>query len=340
VRAFVRLPHGQASQAGTDCAHANRSPVLTARDIIIDTDPGQDDAAAILLALGSPEEINVLGITAVAGNVPLPLTQKNTRIVCELAGKVDIPVFAGCEAPIARKLITAEHVHGTTGLDGPTLPDPTMPLQKQHGVDFIVETLRDRPSGSVTLCPLGPLTNIATALQRAPNIAERIQEIVLMGGAYFEVGNITPAAEFNIYVDPEAAEIVFKSGIKITVMPLDVTHKVLVTPDRVQALRDCKTKVCDAMAEMVDFFERFDTDKYGSAGAPLHDPCVTAYLIKPELFSGRYINVEIETQSELTLGMTVADWWGVSTRKPNAMFMGDVDAQGFFDLLTERLARL
>ncbi|WP_439143227.1 nucleoside hydrolase [Planktotalea sp.] len=310
------------------------------RDIIIDTDPGQDDAAAILLALASPDEINILGITAVAGNVPLPLTQKNTRIVCELAGKTDVRVFAGCDAPIARKLITAEHVHGSTGLDGPSLPDPTMALQDQHGVDFIIETLRERPSDSVTLCPLGPLTNIASALQRAPDIAERIQEIVLMGGAYFEVGNITPAAEFNIYVDPEAAEIVFKSGVKITVMPLDVTHKVLVTPDRVQALRDCKTKVCDVMADMIDFFERFDTDKYGSDGAPLHDPCVTAYLIKPELFSGRYINVEVETTSELTLGMTVADWWGVSGREPNAMFMGDVDAQGFFDLLTVRLARL
>ena len=313
---------------------------MAPRDIIIDTDPGQDDAAAILLALASPEEINVLGITAVAGNVPLPLTQKNARIVCELAGKVDVPVFAGCDAPIARKLVTAEHVHGKTGLDGPTLPDPTMPLQDQHAVDFIIETLREKPSGTVTLCPLGPLTNIATALQRAPDITERVQEIVLMGGAYFEVGNITPAAEFNIYVDPEAADIVFKSGIQITVMPLDVTHKALVTPDRINALRARKTKVCDAMADMVDFFERFDTDKYGSDGAPLHDPCVTAYLIKPELFSGRFINVEIETTSELTLGMTVADWWGVSDRAPNAMFMGDVDAGGFFDLLTDRLARL
>ena len=310
------------------------------RDIIIDTDPGQDDAAAILLALGSPDEINVLGITAVAGNVPLALTQKNARIVCELAGKPNVPVFAGCDAPLVRKLVTAEHVHGKTGLDGSALPDPDMPLQDQHGVDFIIETLRARPAKTVTLCPLGPLTNIATALQRAPDIAERIQEIVLMGGAYFEVGNITPAAEFNIYVDPEAADIVFKSGIKTAVMPLDVTHKVLVTPERINALRAQATPVCDAMADMVDFFERFDTNKYGSNGAPLHDPCVTAYLINPELFSGRFINVEIETLSELTLGMTVADWWGVTDRVPNAMFMGNVDAQGFFNLLTERLARL
>ena len=310
------------------------------RPIIIDTDPGQDDAVAILLALASPEEIDVLGITAVAGNVPLPLTQRNARIVCELARRPDLPVFAGCDKPLRRKLVTAEHVHGKTGLDGPQLPDPTMPLQDAHGVEFIIGTVRAAAEGDVTLCPLGPLTNIATALQRAPEIAPRIREIVLMGGAYFEVGNITPAAEFNIYVDPEAADIVFKSGIPITVMPLDVTHKALVTADRVTAFRKMGTHVGRMVAEWTDFFERFDKEKYGSAGAPLHDPCVIAYLLKPELFSGRHVNVEIETRSELTMGMTVADWWRVTDRPPNAMFMGDVDADGFFALLTERLARL
>jgi inosine-uridine nucleoside N-ribohydrolase len=313
---------------------------MTARKIIIDTDPGQDDAVAILLALASPEEIDVLGITAVAGNVPLPLTQKNARIVCELAGKTDVPVYAGCDAPLNRKLVTAEHVHGKTGLDGPTLPDPQMPLTEGHAVDFIIDTLRGHDAGAVTLCPLGPLTNIATAFQKAPDIVEKVQEIVLMGGAYFEVGNITPAAEFNIYVDPEAADIVFKSGAPIVVMPLDVTHKALVTKPRNDAFRALGTEPGIAVAEMTDFFERFDKEKYGSAGAPLHDPCVTAYLIKPELFTGRHINVEVETGSKLTLGMTVADWWRVTDRAPNAMFMGDLDADGFFDLLTERLARL
>ncbi|MBO6865633.1 MAG: nucleoside hydrolase [Thalassococcus sp.] len=313
---------------------------MPARKIIIDTDPGQDDAVAILLALASPEEIDVLGITAVAGNVPLSLTQKNARIVCELAGKPDTNVFAGCDTPIARKLVTAEHVHGKTGLDGPTLPDPEMELADGHAVDFIIDTLRAEPEGTVTLCPLGPLTNIATALTKAPDIASRIQEIVLMGGAYFEVGNITPTAEFNIYVDPEAAKIVFACGAPITVMPLDVTHKALVTKPRNDAFRALGTPVGVAVAEMTDFFERFDKEKYGSQGAPLHDPCVTAYLIKPELFTGRHINVEIETCSDLTLGMTVADWWRVSGREPNATFMGDIDADGFFDLLTERLARL
>ncbi|MEN8683606.1 nucleoside hydrolase, partial [Marivita sp.] len=265
---------------------------MSPRKIIIDTDPGQDDAVAILLALASPDDLEVLGITAVAGNVPLPLTQKNARIICELAGKSDTLVFAGCDAPMARKLVTAEHVHGKTGLDGPTLPDPTMPLQDEHAVDFIIETLRAQDEGTVTLCPLGPLTNIAVALNRAPDIADRIQEIVLMGGAYFEVGNITPAAEFNIYVDPEAAKVVFACGAPITVMPLDVTHKALVTSERNAAFRDLDTPVGRAVADMTDFFERFDKEKYGSAGAPLHDPCVTAYLIQPDLFSGRHINVE------------------------------------------------
>ena len=313
---------------------------MTARKIIIDTDPGQDDAVAILLALASPDEIDVLGITAVAGNVPLSLTSKNARIVCELAGKADTKVFAGCDRPLGRKLVTAEHVHGQTGLNGPVLPDPVMPLQEQHAVDFIIDTLRAHDAGTVTLCPLGPLTNIAMAFEKAPDIVEKVQEIVLMGGAYFEVGNITPAAEFNIYVDPQAAHIVFTSGAPIVVMPLDVTHKALVTKPRNDAFRAIGNQVGIAVAEMTDFFERFDKEKYGSNGAPLHDPCVTAYLIRPELFSGRHINVEIETHSELTMGMTVADWWRVTDRAPNAMFMGEIDADGFFALLTERLARL
>lgn len=310
------------------------------RKIIIDTDPGQDDAVAILLALASPEEIDLLGITAVAGNVPLALTQENACKTCEVAGRPEVRVFAGCDRPLAHSLVTAEHVHGKTGLDGPDLPAPTMPLQQAHGVDFLIRTLRDNPAGTVTLCPLGPLTNIATALQQAPDIAPRIKEIVLMGGAYFEVGNITPAAEFNIYVDPEAAEIVFKSGVPLTVMPLDVTHKVLVTPARSAAFRALRTEPGRIVADWTDFFERFDKEKYGSDGAPLHDPTVIAYLIRPELFTGRHINVEIETRSDLTRGMTVADWWRVTDRAPNAMFMGDVDADGFFSLLTERIGRL
>ncbi len=314
---------------------------MAPRKIIIDTDPGQDDAVAILLALASPEEIDLIGITAVAGNVPLPLTARNARIVCELAGRRDVPVFAGCDRPRERDLVTAEHVHGRTGLDGPDLPEPTMPLQDQHAVEFIIEALKSEREGCITLCALGPLTNIATAFWNAPEIVEKVEEIVLMGGAYFEVGNITPTAEFNIYVDPEAADIVFKSGVPITVMPLDVTHKALVTRARNDAFRALGTRVGVAVAEMTDFFERFDKEKYGSEGAPLHDPCVIAYLIRPELFTGRLINVEVEIGSELTMGMTVADWWGVTDRgRRTPRSWGDIDADGFFDLLTERLARL
>jgi purine nucleosidase len=311
-----------------------------ARKVIIDTDPGQDDAAAIMLALGSPDEIEVLGITTVVGNVPVALTSKNARITCDFANRKDIKVFAGCEKPIKRQLVTAEHVHGATGLDGPELFEPETPLQPQHAVDFIIDTLRNEPAGTVTLCPLGALTNIATALSRAPDIASRVQEIVLMGGAYFEVGNITPAAEFNIYVDPEAAEIVFKSGIPIVMIPLDLTHKVLTLKARVNRIRALGTRAAVALADMLDFFERFDIVKYGSDGGPLHDPNVIAYLVKPSLYDGRMCNVEIETGSELTLGMTVVDWWQVTQRKHNALVLKDVDADGFFDLLTERVARL
>ena len=313
---------------------------MGAQKIIIDTDPGQDDAVAILLALASPDEIEVLGITAVAGNVPLSLTEKNARIVCELAGRPDIPVYAGCDRPLKRKLVTAEHVHGKTGLDGPELPEPKIKLHEKHGVDFIIDTILQEPENSISLCPLGPLTNIASAILKQPKIVSRIKKIVLMGGAYFEVGNITPAAEFNIFVDPDAAKIVFEAGIDMVVMPLDVTHKALVTEKRNEAFRQLKSPVGIAVAEMTDFFERFDKEKYGSSGAPLHDPCVTAYLIDPKIFSGKKINVEIETKSELTLGMTVADWWGVTDRKANTFFVSDLDSDKFFSLLTERLGRL
>jgi len=308
------------------------------RKIIIDTDPGQDDAAAIMLALGSPE-LDILGITTVAGNVPLERTSTNARIILEFCSRPEVKVFAGADRPIARPLITAEHVHGKTGLDGPELHEPQMPLQAQHAVDFIVETLKREPAGTVTLCTLGPLTNIALALKKAPEIAGRVRELVMMGGGFFEGGNITPAAEFNVYVDPEAAAV-FKAGIPIVMMPLDVTHKVLTLKSRVEKLRAIGSRPAKALVEMLDFFERFDVEKYGSDGGPLHDPTVIAYLLKPELFAGRNCNVEVETASPLTVGMTVVDWWQVTGRNHNALVMKDVDADGFFTLLTERVGRL
>ncbi|MBB3998420.1 nucleoside hydrolase [Aureimonas pseudogalii] len=310
------------------------------RKVIFDTDPGQDDAVAILAALGSPEEIEVLGLVAVAGNIPLHHTANNALRLVELAGRADIPVHAGADRPFTRRLVTAEHVHGTTGLDGPNLPQPTTKLREGHGADFLIDTVRAHPARSVTIAALGPLTNVALALLKAPDIAERLQGIVLMGGAYFEVGNITPTAEFNIYVDPEAAAVVFASGTDITVLPLDVTHAMRATPARIDAFRRIGNKAGAAVTAMLTFSETFDLKKYGWDGAPLHDPTVTAFLIRPELFEGRRINVEIETSSSLTRGMTVADYWGVTDRPKNAFFVRSGDADGFFALLAERIARL
>jgi purine nucleosidase len=213
--------------------------------IIIDCDPGQDDALAILLALASPDELEVLAVTAVAGNVPLALTETNARKIVELAGRAGVPVFAGCERALVRPPVTAEHVHGRTGLDGADLPEPGRPLAAAHAVDAIIGFVRDRPKGAITVCPVGPLTNVATALKKAPDIAPRIRQIVLMGGAIGE-GNITPSAEFNIYADPHAARVVFEAGIPIVMHGLDVTHQALVTPERLAAIRSLDTSVSRA----------------------------------------------------------------------------------------------
>ncbi|MDE0941333.1 MAG: nucleoside hydrolase [Alphaproteobacteria bacterium] len=307
--------------------------------IIIDTDPGQDDAAAIMLALGSPE-IDLLGITTVAGNVPLELTARNARIICEMSGRTDVKVFAGADGPLQGTQVTAEHVHGRTGLDGPELFEPSFPLQDGHAVDFIIDTLMEEASGTVTLCPIGPLTNIALALQKQPEIAGRIQQIVLMGGGYFAQGNVTPSAEFNIYADPDAAAIVFAAGSPIVMLPLDVTHKVLTTQPRIERIRAVGNRAALAMVKMLEFYRRYDVEKYGTDGGPLHDPTTIAWLLQPQLFQGRMCNVEIETTSPLTRGATVVDWWGVTDRAKNVHVIGDADADGFFELLTERLANL
>ena len=309
------------------------------RPIIIDTDPGQDDAIAILLALASPE-LEVLGITCVAGNVPLDKTTINARKVCELAGRSDTRVFAGASGPLSRTLVTAEYVHGKTGLDGYELPNPVMPLQEQAGVDFIIETVMRAPPKTVTLCALGPLTNLGLALQAEPQLGERLQEIVLMGGGLFEGGNTTPAAEFNIYVDPEAADMVMHCGAPVTMIPLDLTHQTLTSDAIIEAFRSMPNETGPASAGLLDFFERFDVEKYGSQGGPLHDPNVIAFLLQPELYGGRVINVEIETGSALTRGMTVADWWGVTDRVKNVNYLRHVDVEGYWSLLQERLATL
>lgn len=310
------------------------------RPIIIDCDPGQDDAVNILLALAAPEELEVLGITAVAGNVPLEKTERNARIMCELAGKPDVKVFAGYAAPLERPLVTAEYVHGREGIDGADIFEPTVPLQKQHAVEFIIETLMAAEDDSITVVPTAPLTNIAAALLQEPKIAPKIHEIVLMGGAFREGGNTTPSAEFNVYVDPHAAKIVFDCGRPIVAMGLDVTHQVLATSPRVKAIGALGTRVGRNVRRMLEFFNRYDVEKYGTDGGPLHDPCTVAYLLEPGLFEGKRVNVVVETESELTMGETVVDFWGVTDREPNVEWIHGVEADGFFELLTERLARL
>ena len=313
------------------------------RKIILDCDPGHDDAVAILLALASPEEIDLLAITCVAGNVPLSLTCLNALRVCELAGREDIAVYSGCAQPMIRKLVTAEDVHGSSGLDlpgGAMLPDPKMTLQPEHAVEFIVKTLLEEQADSITLCALGPLTNVASALVKEPLIAPKIQEVVLMGGAAINPGNTTPAAEFNIYVDPHAADVVFQSGVPLTMMGLDVTHQVLVTAEREERIRKCGGKVSAAVAEILSFYCRFDLGRYGMDGGPLHDPCVIAHLLDDTIFTTRYVNVEIEIDSSLTMGETVADWWHMTGRAPNCHVGESANHERFFELLIERLARL
>ena len=312
---------------------------MTKHTIIIDCDPGQDDAINLLLAMSSPDELDILGITAVAGNVPLALTERNARLMCDVARRSDIPVYAGCARPMVRDLVTAEHVHGTTGIDGAEISEPVLPLQEQDAVDFIVDTLRAADDDTIILVPTGPLTNIATAITKAPDILPKVKEIVLMGGAMRESGNYSPSAEFNILVDPQAADIVFKCGRPITQMGLDVSHQVLSTRERIDRIKKIDNQAAQATVGMLDFFNRHDTKKYKYMGAPLHDPCTVAYLLRPDIFEGKLCNVSIETQSELTMGNTAVDFWHVTDRPKNSNWIHTVDADAFYELLTSRLAR-
>jgi purine nucleosidase len=306
------------------------------RPIIIDTDPGVDDAVAILLALAAPE-LDVRGLTVVAGNVELPVAAANARRILELAGRLDVPVHAGAAGPLRRPLVTATHFHGADGLGGLMLPEPTMALAEAHAVDFIIDTLRgaDEP---VTLCPLGPLTNIALALARAPDIVGRIAEIVLMGGSWRAGGNTTPAAEFNIWCDPDAAAAVFAAGAPIVMLPLDATINVPASPARCQRVAALGTPVAKAAAYLLAHgHDRAITRSL--AGPPAHDPTVIAYLIEPGLFGGKACHVAVETESELTRGVTVVDWWNRMGAAANARVIAAADADGFYELLTKRLGR-
>jgi purine nucleosidase len=310
------------------------------KKIILDCDPGQDDAVALALAMAAKDEIEILGVTTVAGNVPLNLTQRNARIMCEMCHRSDVKVYAGAEKPMAQELVTAEHVHGKSGLDGIEIYEPTHPLEEKHAVDFIIETCLANEDNSLILVPTGPLTNIGSAIEREPAILTKIEEIVLMGGAFKEGGNITPSAEFNIYVDPEAAKLVLQCGRPIVMMSLDVTHQVLTTQKRVDTIRNLDSSIGEGIAALIELYERYDEEKYHLDGAPLHDPCTVAYLLKPELFKFKNVNVVIETGGTFTRGTTVVDYWEVTDRIPNVQWAYEVNDEGFFDLLNQYLSKI
>lgn len=307
--------------------------------LIIDTDPGQDDAAAILMAHGLAKRglVDFMALTVVAGNVGLQHTATNTRIICDWAGETGFPVYAGANRPLLRQPVTAEEVHGKTGLDGAVLHEPQCPLQPVHAVPFLIDTLRKAKAASITLCPIGPLTNIAQALSLAPDIVRGIKNIVLMGGNYFEAGNITPAAEFNFYADPHAAQIVLQSGAPVTILPLDVTHKACITTPRMDVLRRQSNTNGKRLAGILQSYERFDTQKFGLEGGPLHDPCAVACAVFPELFGGKPCRVDVETQGELTMGACVVDWWGTTGKPANAYWVTDVNADKMFHELAESI---
>ena len=313
---------------------------MAPRKIIIDTDPGQDDAFAVLFALGSPQELDVIALTTVGGNVPLELTSRNARQVLELAGRSDIPVFAGCPGPIVKKLKTAEYVHGPSGIDGLEAPEPKMMLQPKHAVNFLVEKIMSEPEGELTICTLGPMTNLGMAMAMEPKIIPRIKEVVLMGGGFFQGGNATPSAEFNIFVDPHAAHVVFESGAPLTMTSIDCTYTAQMTPDWINKLRSLGTRTAVQAANMADFFRLYGSHKFPTEARPIHDACVTGFLLAPELYQQKLCNVSIELMSAETIGMTVVDWWHVSGRRKNCNVLGKIDSDGFFSLMLDRLSTL
>ncbi len=310
------------------------------RRIIIDTDPGQDDAFAILFALGAPEALEVVGITTVGGNAPLHHTSRNALKVIELAGRADIPVFAGCPGPMVRPLKTAEYVHGETGLDGADLPEPVTALQAEHAVNYLVRAIMAAPEGELTVCTLGPMTNLAMAMTMEPRIVPRIREVVLMGGGFFEGGNATPAAEYNIFVDPHAAHKVFESGVPVTMAPIDCTYTALMTPEWLDELRATGRRTAIEAANLADFYRRYGDHKFPTPARPIHDACVTGFLLAPELYEQRQCNVTIEISSPETIGMTLVDWWHVTGKRRNCNVLRRIEPKPFFDLMLRCIGSL
>lgn len=314
---------------------------MTKQTVILDCDPGLDDAVAILLALTSQENFDLAGITTVAGNVSLYHTYRNARALVELAGCPEVRVFEGCARAIMSEGARAEEVHGADGIGGVPLPAPTAPIEEQHAVDFIIETCRNAPDKGVTICPIGPMTNVALALIKAPDIKPKINEIVFMGGVAFGPGNTSPAAEFNIYADPHAAEIVIKSGIPQVMMGLDVTQQAIITEDRLRYFRELPSAVSHAVAEMLSAYRKMVIEKTGGARqGVLHDPCTIAYLIDPTIFEGEDYFVEVDCSSSANFGRTTVDGLAVTGQPANVKVMLNMNDQAFYDLLFDRISRI
>lgn len=310
------------------------------RDLIIDTDPGADDLVALFLAMASPDELNIRAITTVAGNVRLEKTSRNACLAREWAGREEIPVYAGAGRPLVRPPIYAAQVHGEEGLTGVSVHEPKQGLAKGNAVRYLVDTLGAAEPHSITIAMLGPQTNLALALIQQPDIVDGIKEVVVMGGAHFNGGNITPAAEFNLFADPHAAQVVLASGVKLTYLPLDVTHKLLTSETRLKQLAAVNNRASKQVVDILNAYIKHDMDLYGMPGGPVHDASVIAYLLKPELFSGRQIHMTVDSREGPTFGQTVADWYGVLKQPANVLWIAEGDAQGLFNLLSERLARL
>ena len=311
------------------------------KKIIIDCDPGHDDAVAIMLAAAN-KTIDILGITCVGGNSTLENTKLNALKICSLINRTDIRIYAGENKPMKLELVTAAHVHGKSGLDiegSPIEVENNYNIQDMHAVDFIIKSCKEN-NDPIYLCPTGPLTNIATALIKDPTIKNKIKQIIFMGGAGLCLGNITPSAEFNVYVDPHAANIVINSGIPLIMMGLDVTHKVNVNDQIIKDIEKNNNRVSKFFADLMKFYSKFHRKLYQTNESPLHDPCVIAYLIKPKIFKGKKVNVVVEEVSNLTRGKTVVDWLGVTKRKPNCCVMVDADVKRFFSLLKQELKNL
>jgi len=306
-----------------------------ARKIILDCDPGHDDAVAILLAHATPE-VELLAITTVAGNQTLEKTTLNARRICTLAGITDVPIAAGCAQPLVRELKVAEDIHGKSGMDGPTFGEPTVGVSEQHAVDLIIELVRAHP-GDVTLVPVGPLTNVGSALRRDPGLAALIPEIVFMGGSTGR-GNTTPLAEFNVFADPEAAQLVLDSGVAVTMVGLNLTHQAAATERVVERIAALGTPVGDMVRELMTFFARTNESVFGLADPPVHDPCAVARVARPELVRCQDAFVAVETEGRLTSGATVVDLHGVLGRQPNAKVATELAVDGFWDLVVDALA--